>query len=387
MRAGRWISIILLLVAGFSCKQGPEQQESIDGVPVKESGVVLSADVVEKAGITFGVIDYKMLSHDISARGQILLLPDKQANVSVMMGGTIQSIRVTYGQKVRKGEVLAYYTHPEIIELQQHYLNAKYMMVVMEKEYERQESLWKEKVKSEKEYQYARLEYQKAKADFQATRSKISMMNVDVNALDEGQIQQAIPIVSPINGQVEEINVSLGQFVDMHNPLFLVIDKSAPVLQLKVFEKDIHLIEKGQRVTFASSTSAVEDLEAEIFNVGSIVDQEARIIYVMARISGQVPGLIPGMFVASTVHTREQDLKALPETAVVIENENTRFGFYTTDPEGSTELRFKPFLLNTGFMEDGYVEVYPVEELPENARIVLTGVYYLKSEMMKALGD
>ena len=387
MRSGRWIIKIFMLVALFSCMPGPEEKETADSTPAKEDGVVLSRDVVEKAGITFGVIDYKMLSHDISARGQIQLLPDKRANVSVMMGGTIQSIRATYGQKVKKGEVLAYYTHPEIIEVQQHYLNAKYNMAVMEKEFERQESLWQEKVKSEKEYLYTKLEYQKAKADLQATRSKISLINVDIDALDDGEIQQSIPIVSPINGQVEEINVSLGQYVDVHNSLFLVIDRSAPVLQLKVFEKDIHLIEVGQRVTFASSTSAVEEHEAEIFNVGSLVEQDARIIYVMARISGKVSGLVPGMFVASTIHTREQDLKALPETAVVIENESTRFGFYTTDPEGSSEFRFKPFLLKTGFVEEGYVEVYPLEELPEGARIVLTGVYYLKSEMMKALGD
>ncbi len=387
MRFGRWISIMVIMLAGFSCKHGPEKQQTVDSSPEKRNGLVLSADVVEKAGITFGVIDYKMLSHDISARGQILLLPDKRANVSVMIGGTIQSIRVTYGQKVRKGEVLAYYTHPEIIEVQQNYLNAKYNMAVIEKEFERQEALWQEKVKSEKEYQYAKLEYQKAKADLQATLAKISLINVDVKALDEGKIQQSLPIVSPISGQVEEINVSLGQYVDVHNSLFLVIDKSSPVLQLKVFEKDIHLIEVGQRVTFASSTSTIEEHEAEIFNVGSLVEQDARIIYVMARISGKIPGLIPGMFVASTIHTREQDLKALPETAVVIENESTRFGFYTTDPAGSSELHFKPFLLNTGFVEEGYVEVYPMEELPENARIVLTGVYYLKSEMMKSLGD
>ena len=47
--------------------------------------VFLAADVVDKAGITFGNIEPKMLSHDISARGQILLLPGKRAVAAVMM--------------------------------------------------------------------------------------------------------------------------------------------------------------------------------------------------------------------------------------------------------------------------------------------------------------
>ena len=107
----------------------------------------------------------------------------------------------------------------------------------------------------------------------------------------------------------------------------------------------------------------------------------------MAEITSRITDMIPGMFVSSTIHTREQYLDALPESAVVIENDNTKYGFYSEDPEGSAAYHFHPILLRTGFMEEGYVEVYPEEELPEGARMVMTGVYYLKSEMMKLLGD
>ncbi len=380
-------SFILVLFLAASCSQ-PASEEA--GAPEEAAGsrqVVLASEIVENAGITFGKIEPHLLSHDISARGQVVLLPDHKAQVAVLMGGTIQSIRVGFGQKVGKGQVLATYTHPGIIELQQRYINAKLMKEVMEQDYQRQEALWKERVKSDKEFQSARLEYQKAVADYNTARTSLSMLHADLESLDRGEVQGEIPIVSPIGGRVEAIFVSLGQYVDTSTPLFQVIDRSSPLLQLMVFEKDIPFIREGQRVTFASTTSGVEDCEAEVFNVGSLVDQEARVISVMASISCKGADLIPGMFVASTIHTSEEYLDALPETAVVVENEDTRFGFYTTDPEGSERFRFQPFLLTTGFTEEGYVEVKPQEEIPENARIVLTGVYYLKSEMMKNLGD
>ena len=387
MKHNHWIILLIISATCFSCGPGPDETGSAEQPSVTDGGVVLQASVLESAGITFGSIDLQMLSHDISARGQILLLPDKRANVSVLMGGTVQSIHVTYGQKVRRGTVLAHYTHPAIIEVQQNYINSSLMLEVMQQEFNRQESLWKEKVKSDKEFQQAKMEFMQAKAEYSAARAKITMMNLDMESLDRGEISSTAPIVSPISGQVEDIFIALGQYVDVSDPLFLVIDRTSPVLQLKVFEKDIHLIEKGQRVTFSSPTSAEEEYEAEIFNVGSVVDQEARIIYVMAEISSPVTDLVPGMFLASTIHTREQYLNALPESAVVIENENTRFGFYTTDAAGSAEYHFYPFLLTTGFTEEGYVEVHPIEPLPKDARIVLTGVYYLKSELMKQLGD
>ena len=379
--------LILILGLLYSCGGGSLAPESDEPSPDASRTVFLAADVVEGAGITFGSIEPKMLSHDISARGQILLLPGKRAVAAVMMGGVVQSIQVIYGQHVKKGEVLATYTHPDIINLQQHYINAKLELDVMEKEYRRQESLWKDGVKSDREYQESKLEYEKARADYNASKANVAMMNINVDMLDRGEVVSAVPIVSPIAGKVEDINISVGQYVEKNDPLFLVIDASSPVLQLKVFEKDIYLIEKGQRVTFSSPTSGLEEYEAEIFNVGSLVDPDARIIYVMAEITSRITDMIPGMFVSSTVHTREQYLDALPESAVVIENDNTKYGFYSEDPEGSAAYHFHPILLRTGFMEEGYVEVYPEEELPEGARMVMTGVYYLKSEMMKLLGD
>lgn len=386
MNVQQWLSTVVITVLLCSCGNKQVKPPADTGSP-SDGGIVLSAAAVEQAGITFGLIEDKKLSHDVSARGMIVLLPEDVAIVSALMGGTVQSIGAKYGQQVRKGEVLATYTHPDIIEVQQRYLNARTMLEVKENSYKRLETLWKDKVNSEKEYQQARMEYQHAQAEFNSIKAKLNLLNISIESLDKGEVTRSIPIISPISGQVEEIYVSMGQYVDMQDPVFRVIDKSQPVLQLKVFEKDIHLIESGQRVTFASPSSSVEDFEARIFNVGAIVEKDARVIDVMASITGQTEGLIPGMFVASTIHTREQFLKALPESAVVVENENEKYGFYTTDAQGSESYRFYPFDLTAGFEEEGYIEVYPITELPPNARVVLTGVYYLKSELMKSLGD
>jgi len=382
---GCLVAVLALMVS--SCGTGNPESELSAEKPSPLSSVVLPAEVVESAGITFGNMELKMLSHDINARGQIIVLPDHKAVVSVMMGGNIQSIPVSYGQHVRKGQVLATYTHPAIIAMQQAYIDAKLEFEKMEKEYQRQETLWKDKVKSDKEFQQVRMEYERSRTEYSAAKAKVVSMNIDVSSLDRGEILASVPIVSPINGKVEDVHIAIGQYVDTGDPLFLIIDRSSLVLRLKVFEKDIRLVEQGQRVTFASPTAGELEFEAEIYNLGSVVDQEGNVIYVMARIRKGNEDLIPGMFVPATIHTREQFLNALPEGAVVIENESTRFGFYSLDAEGSQSYRFFPFLVNTGFSEDEYIQVDPVDSLPPDARIVLSGVYYLKSEMMKLLGD
>jgi cobalt-zinc-cadmium efflux system membrane fusion protein len=127
--------------------------------------------------------------------------------------------------------------------------------------------------------------------------------------------------------------------------------------------------------------------EAYIEKVGSTVDPDGRVIIVLATVKTELLGLMPGMFVSSKIHTSEQMRDALPETAIIVDNDYETYGFYTLDSMDAPYLSFYKFEVKTGFAEDGFVHVTPNKPIPENANIVLDGVYYLKSELLKATGD
>lgn len=383
--------LIVLLVFGIclsSCSSPlPEINSGSDSETVLDSGFVLSAKVIENAGVEYGSIEPVLLSHDVNAQGKIMALPSKTASVSVMVAGSIQSINVRFGQAVNKGQVLATYSSHELLEMQQMYLNSKYKLEKVKQEFEREESLWKKNVISEKVYQSVLMNYNLANADYQTSLAEMKLLNFNMKMLDQGEVSTTIPILSPIQGVVEEIKLSIGKFVHMGDEIFRIIDKVEPTLQLMIFEKDIHFVETGQRVTFSISGMEKGEFEGVIFNVGSIVDQNARIIKAMAHISSNGQPMAPGMFVSSTIHTGEKLLNALPESAIVVESDDRKYGFYTLDDSDSKELSFFMFSLKTGFTEDGFVEVFPDFPIPQGGRIVVSGTYYLKSEMIKRLGE
>jgi cobalt-zinc-cadmium efflux system membrane fusion protein len=93
--------------------------------------------------------------------------------------------------------------------------------------------------------------------------------------------------------------------------------------------------------------------------------------------------MIPGMFASCEIHTSEQYLDALPEEAIVIENEMEKYGFYTVDEPQAEEMTFYRFDVKTGYVEDGFIQVEPIEKLPDRAKIVIEGVYYIRAEIMK----
>lgn len=387
MNSRSLLTIMIVFWLVYACSFSPEVNNEVEETTIPDSGIILNAEAVKIAGIKFGIIESKLLSHDVNARGQIQLLPQKVALVSVMVAGAIQSINVNYGQIVRKGDVLATYSSHEFLEMQQLYLNAKTNLEKIQKDFERQQSLWDKKVISEKEFQQASSDFHQAKVDFKASEAEMSLLHIDLNKLNSGEISKSIPIVSPIDGQVEGIQTTIGQFVSLGDQIFKVIDKSEPVLQLMIFEKDIHLIQNDQRVNFTLPRSPTTNYEATIFNVGSTVEQNARIVHAYASIKEGPKNLVPGMFVSSTIHTSEQMRFALPESAVVVENDNKKYGFYTLDDDSSSLFRFYPIFFRSGYSEEGFVEVWPEYKIPEHARFVISGTYYLKSELMKMYVD
>ncbi|HPE56179.1 MAG TPA: efflux RND transporter periplasmic adaptor subunit [Bacteroidales bacterium] len=381
------IGIGLLLLILNACKQQPEATVEKESSSTQNNGVVLSQEKISRAGIVFGRIEKVMLSYDVNARGQITILPQNKASVSVLLGGVIRKIYVNQGQLVSAGQALASYSHPDFLKVQQNYISNKNKFDLIEKQYERQKKLVAENITSEKEFQATEAGYKLAKADLNAAEAELKMLGVDQVQVDEGIITSEILIRAPISGIVDQVNASIGMFADMQQPIFQIVNLENLKLQVKVFEKDIPLIKTGQRVTFSFSGEESEENEAIVESMGSTVDPEGRVITVIAGIQTKGLDLIPGMFVSAKIHTSEQMLDALPENAIVIDNDEEKYGFYTTNDPNAAAVSFYKFNVETGFTEDGSVSVVPLTTLPANAMIALDGVYYLKSEMLKTLDE
>ncbi|MCF8405561.1 MAG: efflux RND transporter periplasmic adaptor subunit [Bacteroidales bacterium] len=380
----RIIFIGLITLLAYSCSQ-PEQIETKDTLSENANTISFSKSVMDKNHITLGHIEQKTLSKDISARGQVVLLPEKMADVSVLMGGTLQSFKIARGQKVNKGDVLATYSNPEFINIQQQYLINKAELDMKTMDFNRQRELWEQQVKSDKEFQQAQAEFSIARANFEASKAKLKMLSISEEKVQNGMIKSEVSILSPIGGTVDRIFVKMGEYLDVNQAFCQINDLSNPIVQLNVFEKDIQYIKTGQRVTFQLTSSVNKEYEAKVKYVGVSVEDAGRVINVMVEITNDIPDLIPGMFVSSVIHTGESVMDALPETAIIIENDTSKYSFYTLGPNENDTYEFFRFYLETGLVEDDYVQVKLEKPLPENAFVVTHGVYYLKSEMLKNL--
>lgn len=363
-----------------------EQAETeLAGMLEAEENIVhLSELKFNSLGMKLDPLSLRFLSESVEANGQLEVPPQHEASVTAVLGGNIGSIEVIEGDQVSKNQTLAFLSHPNLTKVQTEYVRLYQRMLFLDQEFQRQTRLYDEEVGSGQTYQQTKAEYESVKAEVKGYEAQLNQLNLNVEQIQDGDIYSSVPVVSPIDGYIEKVQIQIGQYVDPQTIMFEIVDNEHVHADLMVFEKDVHKVKKGQTISFTVQSVPDQVLTAIIYSVGKQFEQNPRAVHVHAEIDQEESFLIPGMYINGTIHTSEDKVYALPESAIVEDGGKTYlFTAEKHEENGDTEWSFTPIEIMTGIEEDGWVEVKLLEPLPEGARVASNNAYYLISEMKK----
>lgn len=364
-----FIIILLLMV---SCKEKPNT--SI--IPKKsKSGIKLSKDKITNGAIKWDKPKFGMVPHEINCSGIIDVPPDHKVSLFAPMPGFLKSIKVLPGQEVKKGEILFTLSHPDYINIQKQYIELRNQMNFLEKDYERQKILAGENATARKNFEKTESEYLSVKAQVAALEAQLKLLQLSPQKVWDGTISETIVITSPISGYISMFKANTGQFMAQDQEILSVINREHLHIELQVFEKDIALVKKGQKIDFNISGNDI-NYSAFVKLIGEEVDPLSRTINVHGHIEKNYPELKTGMFVNATINTAEDSSYVLPETGIIKEGNNT-FGFVV---ENNNEFYRLP--IHILHQDEGVLSV-KLPEGTENKNWVTQGAYYLNAEMMK----
>jgi cobalt-zinc-cadmium efflux system membrane fusion protein len=365
--------------------QNQEGHNEEEGGHQQEEGVVeLTKQQMETIGLESKMLQERNLGNNIKVTGMLELFPQDKANVSPFVGGNISSIKVVPGDNVRKGQVLAYIEHPDIIAMQQEYQEKNDELVFLKQDYERKQTLYDKGVSSGREFQMAQSRYRSTTSSVNGLRSRLRLLGIDPDKVAQGEIYSAIPITTPLSGYVGEVMVSLGDYVAPQSTMFSISDNSKIYVNFKVYEKDIKQIKDGQQIYFSTASRPDELLKATVRSIGRTFESDPKAIEVLADIENKDRDLLPGMYVEGRIVQGEKSGYAVPEEAIVKEGEQSYI--FIVDKEGAPEenrMKFKRIPVSTGLNDLGFVEVNLPPETAKNVNIVISGAYTLSSEMVK----
>lgn len=392
------ISTVLFSLMFMSCNDAPKSElghNEAEGVSKTEAGgedahgeeegvVVLSTQQIETIGLETRTLEKRNLGNNIKVTGRLELYPQDRANISPFVGGNVRSIKVIEGDEVRKGEVLAYLEHPDIISMQQEYQEKNDELVFLKQDFERKQTLYDKGVSSGKEFQMAQSKFRSTTSSVNGLKSKLRLLGIDPSKVEEGQIYSAIPISTPISGFVDEVMISLGDYVAPQSKMFTVSDNSELHLDLKVYEKDIPKVQVGQKIHFTVASKPDELLTAEVHSIGKTFEEDPKALHVHADIDNKNGDLLPGMYAEGRIVQGEKSGFAVPEEAIVKEGEQSFIFILDENEETETnKMKFKMIPVTVGITDLGFVEVNLPSEVSKEAKVVINGAYVLSSERIK----
>jgi membrane fusion protein, heavy metal efflux system len=386
-------SVFLLLLIVVSCGNNTSQQNKESdnhdehgeeaGHEEEEATnqIALQLSQLEVMDVELGEIKQVSLGSTLKVNGQLELPPQNKASVSAIIGGRVESVAVIEGDFVKKGQVIARLNNPEFITMQRDYLSAKSSIVFLEKDYQRKKELLKEGITSARVFQQAEADYLDGKADLTATKSTLQLMGINLSALDKGEITATIPVIAPIKGYIQNVEVNIGKSIVPEQEMFEIVDNEHLHIGLKVFEKDIDKAKVGQKITFTLTTRPDKIYEAKIFALGRAFDMDTRAVKVHAKIIGTHESLLTGMFVEARIVIDSKKVDALPDEAFV--HENGLDYIFIQMKKDETDVELQKIQVNKGISDLGYSQVVFIKQTHKDSIVVTKGAYYVNAELNK----
>lgn len=372
------LSMILFVAGIASCTSGTKMETPANGgiQPTSTDVRTISQTQFSSGAMEVGKLTEKEFHTLVKANGIFDVPPENKTTISAYFAGYIKHLTLLPGEAVKKGQVLFTMENPDYVQIQQKFLEAKGQLNYLQADYERQKTLMEDEVTSQKNFLKAESDYLVTKAQYQSLKKQLALMNVDTNTLTAENIRATIAVVAPLSGYITAVPVTQGMFLNPSDAAMTITNMADMHLELKVYEKDLPLLQEGQAIRAKLQNEGSKIFLGEVHFINKAIDPTNRSIDVHGDLINieDVKLLTPGMYVEAEIVTDVVKHTALPEEAIAtIENNN-----YVLVKENDTVFRRK--LVRVGSTYNGFTHILNATDFDPDTEFLTKGTFQLIKE-------
>lgn len=374
-----FFALVAILLGGCQDAAIPHEQENPANLQADHSEEGDQLTLEQRTAIGLKVGDFSLLNMDetIKATGTLGLPPNSFSSVSPKAEGFIRDSKIyVEGNYIKKGALLAYLEHPSFIAKQQEYLEIKARLSFLNKDLIRQKALVAANAGIAKKIEQLESDIAIQSAKKAGLAKHLEYLGFNVNKLSIDNIRQRIAITSPISGYITHIDMHNGMYVRPEQALLEVIDDHHLHLELQVFEKDIVLLKEDQKIEYTIPAFGNKLYEGEVHIIGKEFDKAAKTLVVHGHLVGEQPTFIKDLYVEANIWTGNHEIQALPKEAISVDGVDS-YIFFTLSSDEKAPWHFERVQVIPTKESRGYVGVKLLSPIPDDAKIVLKGAYYV----------
>lgn len=326
------------------------------------------------------------LRSTLTLPGEVVFNPDQVTHILPRVSGVVREVYKMVGDTVRAGDVLAVLDSRELATLKADYLAGIALEELAQANYERESTLRKQQISSERDYLQARQKLEEASIQKRRAERALHAVGFDEEALTQLREQPeadftSYPMTSALDGVVMERHLVRGEVVrtDEAEAPFVVANLSDVWVELTVYQKDLARVKPGQSVTI-SFGHGIPDFTGELDYVTPSLEEATRTATARMVLSNPDRVLRPGLFVTGQVEVDVQSAAVVVPRSAILEFEGSTVVFVKED-EG-----FHPAPVETGEADSTLVAI--TSGLAAGQTYVAMNPLVLKAQIQKSeLGD
>lgn len=366
--------LLLMVLASCNSKEKSQVKNADTAAETKDRDIISISETQFKSGnMEIGKITMQKFNIVVKANGMFAVPPQNQVDVSAYFSGYVKEIKLLPGDAVKKGEVLFSIENPEYLQVQQDFLEAKGRLNYLRSDYERQKELLADNVTSQKTFLKAESEYKITLAQYQSLKMKLGLMNINSNTLSADNIRSVINVLSPLSGYATTINATKGMFLNPSDVAVTVTNTDDLHIELKIFEKDLPLVQVGQTIHVRLQNDLNNVYQAKVHLVNKAINLQDRTVEIHGDLvnKGDAKLFAPGMYIEGEILTTTTAYPALPVEAIAnIDND-----YFVLVKENDTN--FKRALVIVGASNNGFAQIVNADNFKPETEFLTKGVFNL----------
>lgn len=291
-----------------------------------------------------------------------------ETNLSFKVAGTLSSVKVKLGEKVKKGQLIAtidpvdytIQTNQAVSQKEGAIANTKaaeIQLINAKATYERIAQLYEKNSVSLNEYQQAKAGLDAAQAQYDAAYSQITTADQQLRAA--GNQVSYTRLVSPMDGVITAVQVEANEVVNAGTLIAKVSSLGRPEVEVGVPEVVINKLRIGKQATIKFTSLPEQSFEAEVVEI-AFASEKSTTYPVKLKMVNPADEIRPGMaaevnFIVGTDKGKTKNEIVAPLKAIASGTDgNYAFKLVPNNEEGVYIAKRIPLDLGA-ITEDGYI--------------------------------
>lgn len=335
---------------------GCRQTSTNEGPPVSDT----IPDSVDLQTWSVDSVRSSKQSNVLQLTGVVRYNPEHVYRFVPLLSGVVRNAYVSFGDLVKKGDVLLEISSPEITELSADLRDAKESLKVAKRQLQSQQSLYADRVASDREV----LEAQTA---VRRTQTAIEKLEENLRTYG-GSIENGLLVVrAEIAGSVIEMNAVRGQQVEPGGEhLFALGNLNEVWIEANIYAGEIKRVQKGLKAKIQTTAWPDEIFHGKIQRLSDVIDPQEKVLKAVIPLPNPQSKLKPGMAVSIELASEPaNDVVALPLTAVIFDQD--RYQVLLADNPSQKEIRtITPLYQDDEFVYIELQDLQPGQKLIRN---------------------